>query len=294
MPFSGPFELPGGTKEVKQMGVNPRRIRRPAIERVPAYRQPVTSSTRRPRPRWLRALLWGLPLILLLAVLAGLVHTATQPPSLAQAKLAGTRMVTGPICLEEAVDVSGSLVAYARQRDQGEDEMFSFARRELRPDDLFSEAFFAGTGKLALAPTPMAKLSAPPAQPPGIGPDGTYLSPAVRALIGARSAGGAADRCASRALVVITDGLIDDSGPLATVLSQGHYTRVFAVIPAATGSGRPAQISGGTRNAITVYHFTTSSGLAARAANLVDGAQPLDVVFGRIISSLTGQRLVHA
>ena len=183
---------------------------------------------------------------------------------------------------------------YAAQRDQAEDQMFNFARRELRRDDLFSEAFFAATGKLALPPTPMAELSAPPAEPSGIDQNATYLSPAVRALIAARSSDSAASRCASRALVVITDGLIDDPGPLATALSRGNYTRVFAVIPAATGLGRPSELSGGTRNAITVYHFTTNSGLTARAAGLVDGAQPLDVVFGDIISSLTGQHLTHS
>jgi hypothetical protein len=93
---------------------------------------------------------------------------------------------------------------------------------------------------------------------------------------------------------VITDGLIDDPGPLAAALHQGHYTRVFAVIPAATGLGRPGPLSSGALSGITVYHFTTSTSLLARIAGLFDGARPLDVVFGTIISSLTGQHLARA
>lgn len=232
-----------------------------------------------------------LPLILLpLLAALGFLLWQGQPANLAQARLAGPRLVTGPICVEQAVDVSGSLAAYAAQRDQAEDEMFGFARRELHRDDLFSESFFAASGKLALAPTPLARLSAPPAEPPGISPDRTYLTPAVKALIDARLAG---ERCASRALVVITDGLIDDPGQLAAILPRGDYTRVFAVIPSAIGSGRPAPLTGGGRDAITVYHFTTSTGLAAQMAAVFHQAQPLDVVLGEIIGTLTGQRLAR-
>ena len=137
--------------------------------------------------RWLRALPIIVPLLLLLGTLAGLAQELWRmPSSLARARLAGAPMVTGPICIEEAVDVSGSLVAYASQRDEAETEMFSFARRQLPRNDLLSEAFFAATGKLALAPARLSSLSAPPAQPPGISPDATYLTPAVEDLIAAR------------------------------------------------------------------------------------------------------------
>jgi len=271
----------------------PKRIRRPAIGRIPVRRRGLAPAPG-VLPRWLRALLIGVPLLLLLGTLAGLVRELQMPPSLAHAKLTGAPTATGPICLEEAVDVSGSLVAYAPQRDAAESEMFSFARRQLPRDDLFSEAFFAATGKLALAPAPLSALSAPPAQPPGINPDATYLTPAVEDLIAARSTAPAEEQCGARALVVITDGLIDDPGPLVTALRQGHYTRVFAVIPVATGLGRPGPLTGGLLDGITVYHFTTSSGLVAHIADLFDGAQPLDVVFGTIISSLTGQHLARA
>ena len=276
------------------MLTSPEHIRRPAIDRIPARRRAIALPSLNVPRRWLRALLIIVPLLLLLGTLAGLAQELRMPSSLAQAKLAGAPAVTGPICIEEAVDVSGSLVRYASQRDEAENEMFSFARRQLPRNDLFSEAFFAATGKLALAPAPLSTLSAPPAQPPGIDINATNLTPAVEDLIVARSASPADEQCAARALIVITDGLIEDPGPLASTLRQGHYTRVFAVIPAATGRGRPSQLSGGALNGITVYHFTTSSGVVARIADLFDGARPLDVVFGTIISSLTGQHLVRA
>ena len=92
---------------------------------------------------------------------------------------------------------------------------------------------------------------------------------------------------------MITDGLIGDGrAQLATALRRGDYTRIFAVIPAATGWGRPPELTGGIRNSITVYHFS-SPGLSGVSASLLAGARPLDVVFGEIISSLTGQHLAR-
>jgi hypothetical protein len=264
------------------------RIRRSAISRFPVGRRALSPYPRGGRWRsLLPLLLLGLlPLIAALAYLSGL----GGPSSLPRSTLAGSRLVTGPICVEEAVDVSGSLTDYAAPRDQAEIELFEFARRTLRRDDLFSESFFAASGRLALAPAPLAAISAPPAQPSGLDPDHTYIAPAVQALITARPAG---ERCAVRALVMITDGLIEDPGPLAAALTQGGYTRVFAVVPVATGTGRPAPLSGGALNAITVYHFTTSSGPAAWLSGVFRQAQPLDVVLGDVISVLTGQRLVR-
>jgi hypothetical protein len=268
-------------------------VRRPAISRFPVSRHPYARPPRGRLPRWARALLAIALALVLLAGAAGLIHRGTQPRSLATSTLRGPRLVTGPICIEEAVDISGSLTAYAAQRDHAEHEMFTFARRHLRRDDLFSEAFFALTSQLALAPTPLTRLSAAPAQPSGISPDGTYLTPAVRALIAARATAPGGGRCAARALVIITDGLIGDPGPLAAALRQGRYTRIFAVIPSATGWGRPPELTGGTRDAIAVDHFT-SPGLGGQAAAFLAGARPLDVILGTIIGSLTGQQLARA
>src|SRR5450755_4276578 len=71
-------------RKVEQVLTPPDRIRRPAIGRVPARRRAFTLAPRRVLPRWLRALLILLPLLLLLAGLAGLVQELRTPHSLAQ------------------------------------------------------------------------------------------------------------------------------------------------------------------------------------------------------------------
>jgi hypothetical protein len=266
------------------------RVRRSAIYRSPVGRR-VFGPARRGMPRWARRLLLMLPLLLLLLPLLLLGRQARLPSSLASSTLVGPRLVSGPICIEEAVDISGSLTSFAAQRNQAEDDLFAFARRELHKSDLFSEAFFAATGRLALPPSSLSGLSAPPSAPPGISPDATYLTPAVNALVAARSLAPPGDKCASRALVVITDGLIDDGqAQLTAALRKGNYTRIFAVIPAATGLGRPSELTGGIRNSITIYHFS-SPGLSGEAASVFAGAKPLDVVLGDVIGTLTGQKL---
>jgi hypothetical protein len=268
-------------------------IRRSAIDRIPLHRRVVAPSPRRQLPRWARSLLLALLVLLLLAV--GLVSCREheKPASLDTSTLAGPRLVTGPICIEEAVDVSGSMDSFRAEREQAERALFDFARRELTKDDLFSAAFFAGSGKIALPPSSLATITAAPGVPDGIDHAGTNLAPAVDALVGARPAGPPGRTCAVRALVVITDGLIMDSRAAGASLSKGMYTRVFAVIPSATGWSRPSELTGPVLDSVTVYHFR-DSGVAGRAASIFAGALPLDVVLGTIIGSLTGQELAQA
>jgi hypothetical protein len=263
-------------------------VRRSVIERTPAIRQPYAPPPPRKLPRWARWLL----LAALLALLLLFVRQVRQPDTLAHSRLAGSRLVTGPICVEEAVDVSGSLARFQAQRQAAEDQLFRFARRALHRDDLFSEAFFARTSQLALPPTPLAALTAPPPEPP-LDPDGTYLVPAVRELVRARDTR-QQGTCAARALVIITDGLLaDDRATLTAALRSGSYTRIFAVIPAATGWGRPGPLTGGALGSVTVYHFD-GPGLSGWLASVFGGARPLDVVLGDIVGALTGQELVRS
>jgi hypothetical protein len=268
-------------------------IRRSAIDRIPLSRRVFAPSPRRKLPRWARSLLLGLLVLLLLA--AGLVscHEHEKPTSLATSTLVGPRLVTGPICIEEAVDVSGSMDSFRAEREQAEGALFDFARRELTKDDLFSAAYFAGSAKIALPPSSLTTVTAAPGVPDGIDYVSTNLAPAVDALVDARSAGPPGRTCAARALVVITDGLIADSSTVGTSLSKGRYTRVFAVIPSATGWSRPSELTGPVLDSVAVYHFR-DSGLTGRAASIFAGAMPLDVVFGTIIGSLTGQELAQA
>jgi hypothetical protein len=237
-------------------------------------------------PGWLRALLIALLVLLLVLLLLAAWDRANQPQSLAESTLAGPRSVTGAVCIEEAVDVSGSMAAFRAQRESAERALFGFAHRELAPYDQFSTAFFADTARLALAPTALSSLDAPPAVPPGLASGGTTLAPAVTQLVEARPAG---DGCAVHALIVITDGLLNDSARvLDAALAEGSYARVFAVIPSATGWGRP----GGLPPSFEVYHFH-GDGWTGFVVGALSDAKPLDVVFGEILGSLTGQTLVQ-
>ncbi len=266
-------------------------IRHSVLARSPIGRALYRPLPDRVFPGWLRRLLLALLALLLLLTALVSCHESRKPASLATSALIGPRLTTGPVCLEEAVDISGSMTQYTGEREHAERELFAFARRELGKDDLFSEAFFAGSARLAVPPTPMVKLNAAPSES-GQLDGGTSLTPAVATLVAARTH----TACAARALVMITDGLIYDDDlrlPVRDTLSAAAYTRMFAVVPSgATGAGR-GNLNGGLLDSVTVYGFE-DGGLSGRARSIIGNARPLDVIFGDILGSLTGQRLGRA
>jgi hypothetical protein len=258
-------------------------VRRPVVGREPVARHPFAPRRRRQMPRWLRRFLVGQLLFLLVFTL---LNELQKPTGLPVSTLVGPRLAPGPVCIEEAVDVSASMTSFTPQRERAEQELFAFARRELRPDDQISVAFFAGSAALALPPSALDALTTPPPVAGGLA-DGTLLTPAVDVLRAGRTA--ASDACVERALVVITDGAIFDGDEAAAAIANGSYARVYAVIPAATGWLRPGELDGPLRY-VTVEHFT-DAGLAGRPASMLVDAKPLDVVLGDVIGSLTGQQL---
>ena len=261
-------------------------VLRSSVVRAPVARRVFQPAPGFRVPGWLRALLLVLLALLLAALALKAWHEAQQPQSLSQSSLAGARTVGGPVCIEEAVDVSGSMSGFRSERESAERELFAFAHRELAPDDRFSSAFFAGSGALAVPSTPISQLNDPPTVPTAIDPAGTRLAPAVEALVQAR---GDNDGCAARALIVITDGALGDApDALAQTLTAANYTRMFAVIPSATGWSRPSALP----DSFIVYHFH-NGGWLGRAVSMVTDAEPLDVVFGNILGTLTGQHLVR-
>jgi hypothetical protein len=266
--------------------VSSQTLRRSSIARAPVSRHVYRPAGPLRIPRWLRNLLLGLLVLLLIALALLALRQHGRPQSLAGSSLAGPRKVNGAACIEEAVDVSGSMTAFRSEREAAERELFTFARRALAPSDQFSSAFFSETAALALAPTSMSALSTPPAVPSGLQPAGTELIPAVEQLAAARTAD---ERCAIRALVVITDGELGDDPPaLERALTSAAYSRAFAVIPSATGWSRPAALP----DSIEAYHFR-DGGWLGRVVGVFTGAEPLDVVLGEILGSLTGQTLVR-
>jgi hypothetical protein len=263
-------------------------LRKSVFTRTAIGRGPYAAQPPYVMPRWLRRLLLGLLGLLLLLLGLTACHEDRKPVSLANSTLTGVRRTTGPVCIEEAVDVSGSMVQYTAQREQAERELFAFAKRELLPTDQISEAFFAGTARLALPPTDLQSLTAPRALSGQFG-DGTLLTPAVAGLVAARASAPAP--CAARALVMITDGEIYDPPPvIQAALAAADYARLYAVAPApATYPGR-GSLTGGLLDSVTVYGFH-DGGTAGRIASVLGDARPLDVIFGDILADLTGQRL---
>lgn len=268
-------------------------VRRSVFARTPLLRRPWTRTvgTGGPYWRWARRLLLALlALLLLLAALVG-CHENRKPADLATSILDGRRLAAGPVCIEEAVDLSGSMTKYVPQRERAERALFTFARRELGPQDLLSETFFAGSAKLAIPPTPMHQLTSPPPADGSDLDDGTLLAPAVGSLVAARSLRPVS--CAVRALVMITDGeIFDDPQTIDDALGKANYARLFAVVPAGITGVRRANLNGGLLDSVTVYGFNEDGGLSGRAASIIGNVKPLDVIFGEILGSLTGQQLV--
>jgi hypothetical protein len=262
-------------------------VRTPVSERQAVGRSVVEARSRRRWhiPRGLRKFLIS---NLLLVALLLLLSECQKPTSLTESALLGPRLATGPVCIDEAVDVSGSMTSFTPQRQLAEAALFDLARRQLDPSDSIAVAFFTGAAAIGLPPTPLEDVTVPPTAPAEAFADGTTLAPAVHALGRSRAAAGPV--CAAKALVVVTDGLIADPEETAAALSSASYTRVFAVVPAATGWGRPSELDG--LAPITVYHFTELDP-SGRVASVFADAKPLDVVLGEIVGSLTGQELTQ-
>lgn len=242
-------------------------------------------------PTWLRRLLWLLLLLLLLLVALVAWHEDRKPESLATSVLVGPRQVTGGVCVEEAVDLSGSMTAFTAERERAERELFDFAHRQLLPEDSFAEAFFADQAQVSVPPTALAQLRSTPGVPTGLG-HATLLTPAVDGLVRSRPAG---QDCAARALVIITDGLLgDDPAALAAALRRGSYDRVYAVVPVSPlrGLDRPRPLDAAQLRGIVVQEFH-NGGLAGRVASVLSDAKPLDVTLGAIFAQLTGQTLAR-
>ncbi|MEU7934835.1 vWA domain-containing protein [Micromonospora echinofusca] len=249
--------------------------------RAVAHRAVLDDAPAAARPsRWARLARPLLVTLLALALLGALglqLHSLLGPPAtLDRAVLEGDRKVTGPVCIDEAQDVSGSMEQYTALRERAVAQLFEFAKRELRPEDQLAEAVFSGAAGLTLPPTRLHTLS-PLRRPPPTPANGTMMAPAVRVLTAADR--GATGDCAARALVVITDGeLHDEPDELRTALRDAAYTRVYAVVPGWIGS-RPAIFHGDVLGGTTVRRF--------------HDAERLGVIFGEVFAELTGERLAQ-
>lgn len=218
---------------------------------------------------------WLLLPALLLAVVPWIVDrfetgSSGSPSTLAAATLDGKRKQAGPVCIDQAQDVSESMEPYAGQRAAAVTQLLAFAERELRGDDLLAEAVFAGTSEVTLPPTSLHAVGVA-RRPAGALEPGSKLTPAVDAL-------SAQDRtCAAKALVAVTDGqLFDDPATLGAKLTAAGYSRVYLMVPGPdwTQTGDPVSVLPPN---VTVRYF--------------DGPDDLGVAFGEVAAALTGERL---
>jgi hypothetical protein len=246
-----------------------RPVRGPTYDLRPADPRPVRG------PRWWLLRLVPLGLVLALVGLASW-WVAGPPTSLDAAVLRGDRQVQGPVCLETLVDWSGSMDDHQPERRDALDALNRFARRELLPDDVYMEVAFGADAAVTVPATRFADRDRADLLDGGIDRDGTAIVPAVRASRDGRS--GAAARCAARAAVIISDGIVSDvPGDLAAALQAADYTRVFLVTPGYFG--RPTAFAGPELAGVVVKHFWD----AAR----------LGVVYADVIASVTGQSVGH-
>jgi hypothetical protein len=219
---------------------------------------------------------WLLLPALLLAAAPAIVDavagaTADPPSNLASATLDGRRTVKGPVCIDQAQDVSESMEPYAAQRDEAVGQLLSFANRELRGDDLLAEAVFAGSSEVTLPPTSLHAVGVARRPVTALKP-GSMLAPAVDALSATSH-----EPCAAKALVAVTDGQIfDDPAALGAALAAAGYSRVYLMVPGPDWTQTGDAISVLPPN-VTVRYF--------------DGPDDLGVAFGEVAAALTGERL---
>jgi hypothetical protein len=194
------------------------------------------------------------------------------PPNLAAARIGGERTARGPVSLEVAVDLSGSMYRYSDLRTAALRALAGFARREMAAGDLLTSVAFADRAAILVPPVDVRKLGRVTDRPSRDVGGGTWLSPAIRLLMELRARG-----CVepySRALMVITDvALQDDGRTLGRLLHQAAYQHVHLVVPEPEGVLVPP----GPLRRAAVHRFTD--------------ADQLGLIYGAVFAAMTGQRL---
>jgi hypothetical protein len=194
------------------------------------------------------------------------------PASLDAARIAGARRARGPVSLEVAVDLSGSMIGYARSRTAALRALAGFARREMAAGDLLTSVAFASSAAVLVPPVDVRALREVTDRPKGDVGGGTLLEPAIHLLNKLRRQRPAEPEACG--LMVITDvGLGDDPRHLRPVLHQAGYQHIHLVVPESAGGMDHRHWF----HHATVHHFET--------------ADQLGLIYGAVFAGLTGQRL---
>jgi hypothetical protein len=203
-----------------------------------------------------------------------------HPTTLTGTKLAGDRRTHGPVCLDLAVDFSGSMVQEAPTRDAALAALRPFIPANLQPDDILASAAFAQQAELSLPPTRKDELAGAPVSTSGpTSGTETYLVPALRTLRSAYEAQHIT--CAAHALIVITDvELADLPAVISDELASMNLQRVYWAMPVRDDGDRPG--------------LAGEKELRSVEARGFDDADGLSLLYGEALATLTGQELVRS
>ncbi|GAA3738105.1 vWA domain-containing protein [Salinactinospora qingdaonensis] len=265
--------------------LSPRPVRAPRFssKRLAPDQPPVADAPPGPKPGtrrpWRRAAGFLLPLALALLLLLPLLDWYdSQETGLDGHQLVGPRLAQGPVCLDVAADMSGSMRDHVQAREAAMRQLQTFAGRNLRPGDVFTVAEFAEEAGIAVAPTPITELAA--GRTTGAYAAGnTLLLPALAELRDAHAGSGLP--CAAETLIVITDAeLKDPIAELAARFADSDYLRVYWAVPD-PGWRLPWQQPGVSDDpaleSVTVWEFADADDLSRH--------------YGHAIAQLTGQEL---
>jgi hypothetical protein len=190
---------------------------------------------------------------------------------LADARLEGAR-TGGPVRLDVAVDLSGSMAGYSAVRQEALAELITFAKTQLAEDDVISVIAFAGEAAPITPPVEVRKLKQTGENPRHSIGGGTNFIPVLQLLQRY-----SAPKGMPRSMIVITDAYIfDDRRELARQLKRAAYDHIYFVVP----QPDPRRIP--------IAREPWFADVALR--NLSDAAQ-LALTYGEVFATLTGQRL---
>jgi hypothetical protein len=191
------------------------------------------------------------------------------PANLEAARMVGERWARGPVSLEIAVDLSGSMVSYSGLRREALRALAEFTHREMAAGDLLTSVAFADTAAVLVPPTDVLRLRGITDTPrAGVG-GGTLLGPAIHLLMELRRPQPTGP---DRSLMVITDGAVfDPPDALTDLLKQAGYQGIHLVVPKGECPDHRR-----FRGAV-VRHFAD--------------ADQLGLIYAEIFAAMTGQRL---
>jgi hypothetical protein len=217
-------------------------------------------------------------LLLLLAAFGGwygLHGRNSAPGTLAGYEAAGPRDEMNCLRIVLANDVSGSMQDFAAARDDALQQLFSWLKKNLRPNDQVAMIDFAAVANIRMQPTQVSRLDSLPAAVGATDGTYTYFKPVLADISMFQPT-----TCDTAVLVLSDAQLIDlpiNEAAGQQLLAAHHIDRIRLLVP---GAG----IQVGT---------DWAKGFPAAVPLVFDGLDPqaTGLALGTTIVGLTGQKL---